>query len=269
MAYWCYTTFVLKAIYMLHNEVRQYCNTLDSFCYDVATINTGSPSMEGYAHTTHLSASQEGVIDWIRNKIEAIKRRTKLLVNSVLAKFSKNRAELEANIQFCRANPTAKVELAVNSSTFGSILKAVAIAASFVVLYKFVKQSRIKALEHMQARDDLRDLTRKANELTKKIKATDEKQTYSAAQIARASEQLKHAQQQVGAAFQQMAKDMPTVLAEAEKTIRDHNAKVAAVKQAKAIADSASAMAKIGEVTNKIVSDGVKVMKPVRRYKSK
>lgn len=121
----------------MSEDVRQYSlyvnNTLREAEWKYRHMNVSLES------TTSISISEEGLVDWIKDKVAKIKQKFVILANKIVARFSKNRAKLEANIAKYKANPKAKVELAISPKTLANIVRVsslVLIAIATIVALK-------------------------------------------------------------------------------------------------------------------------------------
>lgn len=130
-----------------------------------AKLNRGTDalSMESYSTTSLTSISTEGLIDWVKDKLKKIGQKFVIVVNKVIARFSKNRAELEANIAKYKQNPKAEVKLAVSPKTLRNIgLTIAAIAAGIVAIFVCINRKGGKE-----------QMAEVVNKVENKVKATE------------------------------------------------------------------------------------------------
>lgn len=91
-----------------------------------------STSYEALGSSSLQYISNEGLLDWAKDKLTKLGQRFVILVNKIVARFSKNRVKLEENIKAYKANPNADVKLAVSPRTLKMILMVSAVVCATI-----------------------------------------------------------------------------------------------------------------------------------------
>lgn len=126
------------------------------------------------SHSSLTSISNESVISWVKEKVTGIFRKFVVLVNKLIARFSKNREKLEANIQAYRENPEANVTLPMSPKAIKlSIVAVLAMVGASVAIVKAAKSGKDKK-EIKSIMDRAQDNITKAKSTFKKAKGEKE-----------------------------------------------------------------------------------------------
>lgn len=84
-----------------------------------------SISAECLSTTSLVSISEESLIEWVKEHLNKLGRRFVIIVNKIIAKFSKDKEQLEKNIELYKKDPKANVHLAVSPKTLKIIVATI------------------------------------------------------------------------------------------------------------------------------------------------
>lgn len=135
------------------------------------TRGSDSLSVECLSTTSMHSISNEGFVDWVKDKLNKLGRRFVVLVNKVVARFSKNREKLEQNIELYKKDPNATVVLAVSPKTLKVISLVTAAVTAGIVAMVLCIPRKDGSTRIAQIYKGLKDRIAKAKDLVKRDKA--------------------------------------------------------------------------------------------------
>lgn len=132
------------------DNCNRYIRNLEKELDYRSNVSANSVSAECYNTTSLVSISEESLIDWVKEHLNKLGRRFVIIVNKIIAKFSKDKEKLEQNIKLYKENPKADVHLAVSPKTLKlTVATIVGITAAIGTIFMCVadKDGKRKIVE--------------------------------------------------------------------------------------------------------------------------
>ena len=213
-------------------------NTLVEEYY--VTRGSDSLSVECLSTTSMHSISNEGFIDWVKDKLSKLGRRFVVLVNKVVARFSKNREKLEQNIELYKKDPNATVVLAVSPKTLKVISLVTAAVTAGIVAMVLCIPRKDGSTRIAQIYKGLKDRIAKAKDLVKRDKAAKGHPTKASEAAAASEEAIKE------------SKKAEDTVKQAGSKVNDTNPGSDADTAKGSVNNAANATSKIADVVNDV-----------------